>query len=170
MINFWEIRDSKTLVTPAGQILGPKVMLINEFAGSGGDWMPWYFKRRGVGKLIGKRTWGGLVGIYGFPTLMDGGSVTAPNLAFWTPEREWLIENVGQPPDIDVEFDPKAWREGRDLQLERAVDVLMKELEENPLKEYMPPEYPNYYRNRRQPGGKVVDPVPTSRRNGNGQP
>ena len=170
LINFWEIRDSKTLVTPAGQILGPKVMLINEFAGSGGDWMPWYFKRRGVGKLIGKRTWGGLVGIYGFPTLMDGGSVTAPNLAFWTPEREWLIENVGQPPDIDVEFDPKAWREGRDLQLERAVDVLMKELEENPLKEYMPPEYPNYYRNRRQPGGKVVDPVPTSRRNGNGQP
>jgi len=57
--------------------------LINEFAGSGGDWMPWYFQRRGVGKLVGKRTWGGLVGVYGFPTLMDGGSVTAPNLAFW---------------------------------------------------------------------------------------
>ena len=158
LINFWEIRDSKTLVTPAGQVLGPKVMLINEFAGSGGDWMPWYFQRRGVGKLVGKRTWGGLVGVYGFPTLMDGGSVTAPNLAFWTPEREWLIENVGQPPDIDVEFDPKAWREGRDLQLEKAVDVLMKELEENPLKEYLPPEYPDYYKNRRQPGGKVVDP------------
>lgn len=167
LINFWQIRDSKTLVTPAGQIFGPKVMLINEFAGSGGDWMPWYFHRRKVGKLVGKRTWGGLVGIYGFPTLMDGGSVTAPDLAFWAPEGEWVIENVGQPADIDVEFDPKAWREGHDSQLEKAVQIVLQELEENPPKEYTPPPYPNYYRDHRQPGGKIVYPPSPAGRNGN---
>ncbi|HSR68385.1 MAG TPA: PDZ domain-containing protein [Acidobacteriota bacterium] len=153
LINFWEIRDSTTLVTPAGQVFGPKVMIINEFAGSGGDWMPWYFSRAGVGKLVGKRTWGGLVGIYGFPGLIDGGGVTAPNLAFWTPEGEWLIENVGVPPDIDVEYDPAAWRQGRDVQLERAVRVIMEELEQNPPPEYQTPEFPDYYQNHRQPGG-----------------
>ncbi|HSR50845.1 MAG TPA: PDZ domain-containing protein [Acidobacteriota bacterium] len=152
LINLWEIRDSATLVTPAGQVFGPKVMIINEFAGSGGDWMPWYFRKAGVGQLVGKRTWGGLVGIFGFPALIDGGGVTAPNLAFWTPEGEWLIENVGVPPDIDVEYDPAAWRQGRDPQLERAVQVILEELEANPPEQYEHPEFPNYYENHRQPG------------------
>lgn len=148
LINYWEIRDSRTMVTPAGQVFGPKVMIINEFAGSGGDWMPWYFRRAGVGKLVGKRTWGGLVGIYGFPVLIDGGFVTAPNLAFWTPEGEWLIENVGVAPDVDVEFDPKAWREGHDVQLEKAVEVVLEELKSNPVPKRQPPPYPDYYSGR----------------------
>jgi tricorn protease len=151
LINFWEIRDSETLVTPAGQVFGPKVMIINEFAGSGGDWLPWYFRRTGGGKLVGKRTWGGLVGIYGFPGLIDGGMVTAPILAFWTPEGEWLVENVGVAPDVEVELDPKAWREGRDPQLEAAVALVLEELEKNPLPTHERPAFPDYYKDHPQP-------------------
>ena len=73
-------------------------MIINEYAGSGGDAMPWLFRQRGVGPLVGKRTWGGLVGIFGFPALIDGGYVTAPNLAFWNLKGEWDVENHGVRP------------------------------------------------------------------------
>lgn len=148
LVNYWSTRDGKPFSTPAGQVFGPKVMIINESAGSGGDWMPWYFRRAGVGKLVGKRTWGGLVGIYGFPPLLDGGFVTAPNLAFWTPEGEWLIENVGVPPDIEVELDPKAWRQGRDPQLEKAVEVVLEELARNPPKKHQRPAFPDYYKGK----------------------
>ena len=89
--------------TPGGAIFGPKVMLIDETAGSGGDLLPWMFRQYKLGPLVGKRTWGGLVGILGFPVLMDGGSVTAPNLAFWTAKDGFGVENVGVPPDIEVE-------------------------------------------------------------------
>ena len=78
-------------------------MLIDETAGSGGDLLPWMFRQYKLGPLVGKRTWGGLVGILGFPVLMDGGSVTAPNLAFWTPEEGFGVENEGVPPDVEVE-------------------------------------------------------------------
>ena len=121
-------------------------MIINEYAGSGGDAMPWYFRRAGVGPLIGKRTWGGLVGIYDYPTLMDGGVVTAPRVAFWTPEGKWDVENAGVAPDIEVEFDPQAWRAGRDPQLERAVEVVMSALNKNPLPTSTRPPYPNYHK------------------------
>ena len=104
------------LVQPQG-IFGPKVMIINERAGSGGDAMPWYFKRAGVGKLIGTRTWGGLVGMAGGPPLMDGGFVGAPSSGIYNPiTGEWEVENIGVPPDIEVEQDPALVRKGRDPQ------------------------------------------------------
>ena len=81
-------------------------MIIDETAGSGGDLLPWMFRKFKLGPLVGKRTWGGLVGILGFPVLMDGGSVTAPNLAFWTDEDGCVVENEGVPPDIEVEHEP----------------------------------------------------------------
>jgi tricorn protease len=116
-------------------------MLINESAGSGGDYLPWMFRKYNLGKLIGKRTWGGLVGILGFPILMDGGYVTAPNLAIWT-EEGWIVENVGVPPDIEVEQSPELVREGHDPQLEKAIQVVMEELKANPPKKLKRPSYP----------------------------
>lgn len=137
-------RDGKDWNVPAGAIYGPKAMLINELAGSGGDAMPWFFKKLKVGPLIGKRTWGGLVRASGIPTLMDGGSIRAPNGAVYGLTGEWEVENVGVAPDIEVELDPAAWRAGRDPQLEKAVEYLLEELKKNPPKEYKRPAYPNY--------------------------
>ena len=133
-------------VQPQG-IFGPKVMLINERAGSGGDAMPWYFKRSGAGKLIGTRTWGGLVGMAGSPPLMDGGFVTAPASGVYNPlTGEWEVENIGVGPDIEVEHDPALVRQGRDPQLERAVEVVMEELKRNPPAKLRRPAFPNYHR------------------------
>jgi hypothetical protein len=103
----------------------------DETAGSGGDLLPWMCRKFGLGKLVGKRTWGGLVGILGFPTLMDGGFVTAPDLAIFT-EEGWVVENVGVPPDLEVEQDPAAVAAGKDPQLDRAIAIVLAELEKNP--------------------------------------
>jgi tricorn protease len=130
--NYFMTRDGAPFSTPEGGIFGPKVMLTNEFAGSGGDMLPWLFRHVGLGPLVGKRTWGGLVGIYDYPRLMDGGFVTAPRVAFFTTEGAWDVENHGVEPDIEVELDPHAWREGHDAQLEKAVEVALKEVEKNP--------------------------------------
>jgi tricorn protease len=139
-------RDGADEMQPQGAIFGPKVMIINEFAGSGGDAMPWYFRRAGVGKLIGKRTWGGLVGRAFAPQLMDGGFVSAPSSGVWNPDKgEWEVENRGIQPDIEVEFDPEAVRAGHDPQLERAVEVVMQELDKNPVPHPKRPAYPNYH-------------------------
>ncbi len=137
-------RDGKDWNVPAGAIYGPKVMLINELAGSGGDAMPWFFKKLNVGPLIGKRTWGGLVRASGIPTLMDGGQIRAPNGAVYGLNGEWEVENVGVAPDIEVEYDPAQWRQGRDPQLEKAVEWLLAELQKNPPKEYKRPAFPDY--------------------------
>jgi tricorn protease len=137
----WATRYGKDIRTPASTILGPKVMIIDEFAGSGGDMLPWMFRKFGLGPLVGKATWGGLVGILGFPELMDGGWVTAPNLAIWT-EDGFIVENVGVPPDIEVEQTPKDVIAGRDPQLERAIEVVMRELEKNPPVEPKRPPFP----------------------------
>lgn len=137
-------RDGKDWNVPAGAIYGPKAMLINELAGSGGDAMPWFFKKLNVGPLIGKRTWGGLIAAAGIPTLMDGGNIRAPNGAVYGLNGEWEVENVGVAPDIEVEFDPAMWRTGRDMQLEKAVEWLLEELKKNPPKEYKRPAYPDY--------------------------
>jgi tricorn protease len=139
-------RDGKDWNVPAGAIYGPKAMLINELAGSGGDALPWFFRKLKVGPLIGKRTWGGLVAAFGIPTLMDGGSIRAPNGAVYGLEGQWEVENVGIAPDVEVEFDPAAWRAGRDPQLEKAVDWLMAELKKNPPKEFKRPAYPDYHK------------------------
>jgi tricorn protease len=139
---YWAMRYGADLKTPTASIQGPKVMLIDETAGSGGDLLPWMFRKFGLGKLIGKRTWGGLVGTLGFPVLMDGGVVTAPNLAIWTPEEGWVVESVGVPPDIEVEQWPADIINGRDPQLEKAIQVVMEELKKNPPKEVKRPPYP----------------------------
>jgi tricorn protease len=144
LLSYFATRDGEDLAQPRA-IFGPKVMIINEFAGSGGDALPWYFKRAGVGKLIGKRTWGGLVGAFRAP-LMDGGVVTAPAAHFYSPEGRYDIENQGMPPDIEVEMDPLSVRHGHDPQLEKAVEVIMAELEKNPVPQPKRPPYPRYQR------------------------
>jgi tricorn protease len=144
LMSYWLPRDGKVYTTPNGAIFGPKVMIINEHAGSGGDAMPWYFRQAKLGPLVGTRTWGGLVGIGGTPTLIDGGAVTSPNFAFYSPEGKWEIENHGVAPDVEVEFDPQAWRQGRDPQLEKAVAVALEELKAHPLPNVNHPPYPVY--------------------------
>lgn len=136
----WNMRYGADLKTPSASIQGPKVMLINETAGSGGDLLPWMFRKFGLGKLIGTRTWGGLVGTLGFPILMDGGYVTAPNLAIWT-EEGWVVESIGVPPDIEVEQVPGEVIEGHDPQLEKAIQVILEELEKNPPQKPQRPPY-----------------------------
>lgn len=139
-------RVGDPLVQPQG-IFGPKVMLINERAGSGGDAMPWYFKRAGVGKLIGTRTWGGLVGMAGGPGLMDGGFVGAPASGIYNPiTGEWEVENIGVAPDIEVEQYPALIRKGQDPQLEKAVQTVMEELKKNPPPTLRRPAFPNYHK------------------------
>jgi tricorn protease len=142
LLNYWATREGREFTTPAASIFGPKVMIINEYAGSGGDAMPLYFARRNLGKLVGKRTWGGLVGIYDYPVLMDGGYVTAPRLAIYSPDGKWEVENIGVVPDIEVEMNPKAVIEGRDPQLEKAVEIILEELKENPFKKMSRPSDP----------------------------
>lgn len=147
LLNYWTTRDGKVYSTPGGAIFGPKVMIINEFAGSGGDAMPWYFRHARVGPLVGTRTWGGLVGIGGYPTLLDGGAVTAPHFAFFSPEGKWDVENHGVAPDVEVELDPYEVRNGRDPQLEKAVNIILEELKKHPPAKPIRPAYPNYHPN-----------------------
>ena len=141
-------RVGNDFTVPMNSIFGPKAMIVNEYAGSGGDAMPWMFHKLGIGPLIGKRTWGGLVGIYDFPGLIDGGGVTAPNLAFYNTEKQWDVENNGVKPDIEVEFDPAKVRQGHDPQLEKAVEVLMEKLKTAPMPKFERPTFPNYYKDR----------------------
>jgi tricorn protease len=145
LLNYWTARNGRVYTTPGGAIFGPKAMIINEFAGSGGDAMPWYFRRALLGPLVGKRTWGGLVGISGYPPLLDGGSVTAPSFAFFTPESTWDVENHGVAPDVEVEHDPYEVRQGRDPQLEKAVAIVLEELKRNPPPVAKVPKYPNHH-------------------------
>jgi tricorn protease len=144
LLSYWASREGGEFRTPVGALFGPKVMMINEWSASGGDAMPWYFRRTQLGPLVGKRTWGGLVGIYGYPELIDGGSVTAPRVGFWSPEGEWDVENHGVAPDVEVELDPQAWRRGEDPQLEKAVSIALAELEKNPQKKPQRPAFPVY--------------------------
>ena len=141
-IAHWAMRYGADLRTPFASIQGPKAMLIDETAGSGGDLLPWMFRKFDMGPLIGKRTWGGLVGVLGFPELMDGGAVTAPNLAIWTEEDGWVVENEGVAPDIEVEQTPADVIAGRDPQLEKAIEVVMAELKKNPPTSPNRPAYP----------------------------
>jgi tricorn protease len=138
-------RDGEDRPEPDEAIQGPKVMLINEMSGSGGDALPWMFRMKMAGTLVGTRTWGGLVGIGGYPRLMDGGSITAPRAALYGTKGEWEVENHGVAPDIEVEMDPKLVRRGHDPQLERAVAVALDQLAKNPAPTYGRPPYPNYH-------------------------
>jgi tricorn protease len=146
LLSYWNMREGKDITTPLEAIFGPKVMIINEMAGSGGDALPWMFRKTGIGPLVGKRTWGGLVGHYTNPAdLLDGGFTGTPDLAFYNPNGTWDVENHGVPPDIEMEYDPKAARAGHDSQLEKAVEVVMDLLKKNPPPpEPHHPAFPNY--------------------------
>ena len=143
---YWNMRYGKDLKTPSASIQGPKVMITDETAGSGGDMLPWMFNKFKVGTIVGKRTWGGLVGILGFPEFIDGGGVTAPNVAIWTKDG-FVVENKGVTPDIEVEQTPSEVIKGNDPQLEKAIEVALKELEKNPQEEPKRPAYPKRVRN-----------------------
>ena len=142
LLNYWAPREGPDYASPFAANFGPKVMIINEYAGSGGDWMPFYFRQAGVGKLVGKRTWGGLVGIGGTPGLMDGGSVTAPNFGIFSIDGSWIIENEGVWPDVDVDMTPKDVIAGRDPQLEKAIEVVLEELRTKKYTKTQRPKFP----------------------------
>jgi len=141
LVSYWNTRYGADFKTPSASIQGPKVLITDETAGSGGDLFPWMWRKFKLGPIVGKRTWGGLVGTLGFPVLMDGGGVTAPNLAIWT-EDGWVVENEGVPPDIEVEQTPADVIAGHDPQLEKAIQVVMDELKKNPPKKIQRPPYP----------------------------
>ena len=143
---YWAMRYGVDLKTPSASIQGPKVMIINETAGSGGDLLPYMWRKFRMGKLVGTTTWGGLVGTLGFPPLMDGGSVTAPNLAFWDEGEGFGVENVGISPDIEVEQTPRDVIAGHDPQLEAAIKVVLDELKANPPAKPKRPAYPTRVR------------------------
>lgn len=130
-MGYFALRDGQPATSPIAGIYGPKVLLINESAGSGGDALPYYFRLRKIGPMIGTRTWGALVGTLGFPATIDGGGITAPNLAFYNLKGEWDVENVGIAPDIEVEYTPAEVIRGHDPQLERAVTEALKLLEKD---------------------------------------
>ncbi len=126
----WKDRDGLVYNTPGSAIHGPKAMLIDQDAGSGGDFLPYAFKRLGLGPLIGQRTWGGLIGISANPPLIDGGQLVVPFFRFFTPEGEWRIENEGVAPDLEVVQDPAAVNAGRDPQLEAAIESVSQRLKD----------------------------------------
>jgi tricorn protease len=126
----WKDRDGLIFDTPGGAVYGPKVMLIDQDAGSGGDFLPYAFRHMNIGKLIGTRTWGGLIGIAANPSLIDGGSLVVPFFRFFTPDGQWAIENEGVAPDIEVALDPVPFNQGDDVQLERAIQEVLSQLED----------------------------------------
>jgi tricorn protease len=151
LLNYFTMRVGEDITTPIEGIFGPKVMIVNEMAGSGGDWMPWAFHHEHVGPLVGKRTWGGLVGHYGSADdFMDGAGASMPDLAFYTTDGKWEVENHGVPPDVEVDYEPQAWRQGHDAQLEKAVEVVLELLKKNPPPRPHRPPYPNYHKGAAQ--------------------
>ena len=138
----WSSRDGEGFRTSGTAIDGPKCILINEYAGSGGDAFPFYFRLAGLGPLIGKRTWGGLVGISRQIPLIDGGGITMPDFGMYDPYKgEWLVENHGVDPDIEVENAPHLMVAGKDPQLERAIEYIMNQLKTNPPPKQVKPKY-----------------------------
>ncbi|HXD48966.1 MAG TPA: S41 family peptidase, partial [Gemmatimonadaceae bacterium] len=132
--SYWKTRDGVVQQTPPVSNPGPKVMLINGWSGSGGDAFPFYFKEAGLGPLIGRRTWGGLIGISGTPALIDGGAVTAPSFAVFGTDGKWVVESHGVDPDVDVVDDPTQMANGVDPQLEAAIKTVMTAVEKAPAK------------------------------------
>jgi tricorn protease len=145
-----EVPSGAPFTLPQG-VLGPKVLLINERAGSGGDYFPWAFRQQNVGPLIGTRTWGGLVKSSVHYAMIDGGFLTAPDNAVFDPiAGSFIAENEGVPPDIEVLLDARSVAEGRDPQLERAVEEALRLVEEQGTPRVQAPPFP---RPSRRPGG-----------------
>jgi tricorn protease len=138
-------REGEDQIVPSMAIFGPKVMIANEMSGSGGDALPWMFKNAALGPLVGTRTWGGLVGVGGYPRLIDGGNITAPRWGLYGMKGEWEVENHGIAPDVEVEEDPLLMRAGHDPQLERAVQLALDALAKTPPTKLARPPFPNYH-------------------------
>jgi tricorn protease len=132
VLNYWSQRGLEPGSTPAFSHSGPKLVLVNGYSSSGGDAFPYYFRKRGLGKIVGTRTWGGLIGISGNPALVDGGNISAPRFRFLDTEGKWDVEGVGVAPDVEVVDRPEAVAKGHDPSLERGVQMLMQELEAHP--------------------------------------
>jgi tricorn protease len=141
-LTYWSNRDGNDFRTPGSAVDGPKCILVNEYAGSGGDAFPYYFRMAGLGPVIGKRTWGGLVGISRFLPLVDGGVITMPDFGMWDPAKgDWAVENHGVDPDIEVENAPHLMAQGKDPQLERAIQYEMEKLQKEPYRKPPRPKY-----------------------------
>jgi tricorn protease len=125
---FWAVREGPDWQWPQLANYGPKAMLINGWSGSGGDAFPDYFRKAGLGPLVGTRTWGGLIGLSGSPSLIDGGLVTVPTFRMYDPDGKWFREGHGVDPDIEVPEDYTQLAKGVDVQLERAIEEVMKQL------------------------------------------
>jgi len=142
-LSSWKDRDGLIFDTPGGAMYGPKVMLIDQDAGSGGDFLPYAFKHQKLGTLIGTRTWGGLIGASINPELIDGGELSVPFFRFFNTEGEWRIENEGVAPDIEVDLEPDAVNRGVDTQLDRGIAEVMSQLENyQPVKQKQAPSLP----------------------------
>jgi tricorn protease len=141
--NYWARRDARDGAWPPDGHRGPMAMLVNGLAGSGGDMFPWLFQHNKLGPVIGTRTWGGLIGISGNPSLLDGGTIAVPTFGFYETDGTWGVEGHGIDPDIEVIDDPAKMKDGGDPQLEKAVEVLLKELETNAYKPVPEPKGPN---------------------------
>jgi tricorn protease len=144
LLSYYAPREGSDWKIPQAAIYGPKVMIVNEYAGSGGDAFPYYFRRYGIGTIVGKKTWGGLVGISGGLPMIDNGSVTAPTFAIWVADNgksEWVVENKGVEPDIDVDLRPDLAVSGHDPQLEKAIEVINDQLKKTPPQHPARPEY-----------------------------
>ena len=142
-LSYWNRGGLSPMRTPGIAHDGPKAMLINGYSSSGGDAFPYYFKKRNLGTLIGSRTWGGLVGISANASFVDGGSISVPRFGVFDEEGQWIIEGVGVYPDIEVIDRPEQLAKGQDPSLAKAVEILLKQLEENPVKKTKIPEPPN---------------------------
>ena len=142
-LNYWHRDGLWPSRAPGIAHDGPKAMLINGYASSGGDALPYYFKKTGQGPLIGTRTWGGLIGISGNARMVDGGYISVPRFGIFDENEEWIIEGIGVYPDIEVVERPEQLVKGIDAVIEKAVEVLLKELENNPVKKANPPAPPN---------------------------
>ena len=139
VLNYWARRGVEPSATPAYAHVGPKAMLVNGYSSSGGDALPYYFRKRKLGTIIGTRTWGGLIGISGNPSLMDGGNVSAPQFRFFDTEGMWAVEGVGVAPDVEVVDRPDLVAAGQDPSLEAAVKLLLEQLAKNPPKKVVVP-------------------------------
>jgi tricorn protease len=141
-LNYWVWRGFEPQPRPLLSHDGPKAMLINGLASSGGDALPYYFRKLGLGTLIGTRTWGGLIGISGNPGLADGGSIIPATFRFLDTDGNWAVEDEGVAPDIEIIDRPEAIAAGRDPSLEKAVEVLLEELRQNPPRSIRTPPAP----------------------------
>ena len=142
-LSYWQRNGLASMKTPGVAHNGLKVMLTNGYSSSGGDAFPYYFRKKGLGQLIGTRTWGGLVGISGNAGLVDGGYISVPQFGIYNENEQWIIEGVGVSPDIEVVDRPEQLAKGIDPCIEKAVEVLLKQLKENPIKKVNAPAPPD---------------------------